>query len=227
MEIKKIAALLLVFFVFGVLSVGAIGVNFSFFIPRKGYLSTPFSPLSLRDIGITFGKYFGIAAAVSLDSVSGMAIKNSDGNILGDGPMAGPFLSTKGSLYAKIMIPVGSFEITGRGGAFGFYNPNFRLLSGDVDRYIASQGGYDSVISNFNYNGNLGWGYVFGGSLTYWIGPIGISAGANYYLGKADLSLSGSYYHDGVQESSPPSYLNNAYLDYSGIEIIFGGAFKL
>ncbi|MFP4383025.1 MAG: hypothetical protein ACLFSE_03205 [Spirochaetia bacterium] len=224
---KKVLAFSLILLIFGVISAGAIGMNFSLFIPRHGYLSVPVSPVSLRDIGISFGKYFGIATAISLDSIAGMAIKDSSGNLLGEGPMAGPFLSSNGSIYAKINIPIKSIEITARGGVFGFYNSNFRLLTGNIDRYIASRDGYNSVTSDFESEGKFGWGYVFGGSLTYWFGPIGISAGANYYLGKAALSLTGQYYHDGTLESAPPAYLQNVYLDYSGLEIIIGGSYKL
>jgi hypothetical protein len=106
-------------------------------------------------------------------------------------------------------------------------------MTGNLDRYLSTGSGgalYEAVTATVSSAGHWGWGYVFGGSATYYFkGQIGLSVGANYYIGGADLKLSGSY--DAYDEDSVlpplnneplPDILKNARLDFTGLEILVG-----
>ncbi len=213
----------------GLFSAHGIGISLSYFIPRNGYFSNPVSPLSFRDIGVNFGRYIGVAGNLSFYNIGGMGIKDANNNVIETGgPVVGPTNSILGSLLLKLILPIGNFELTARGGIFGFYNIDPRLMAGTLDRYIAGREGRNSVTSDFGYDGTLGWGWVFGGTFTYYIqGKIGISAGALYYLGGADMNFSGTYNADADAGLAIPAYLRNVKLDYSGLELIVGVSYKL
>jgi hypothetical protein len=74
---------------------------------------------------------------------------------------------------------------------------------------------------------------VFGGKVTYFVkGQFGLAVGANYYLGGGALKLSGSYVAAEpltapVTIPNLPANLQNARLDYSGLEIILGVEIEL
>ena len=132
----RIVLIVLVFLSIVVISSQAIGLSLSYFLPRNGYFSHPVTPLSFRDIGVTFGKYIGVAGSLSLYSFDGMALKGSDGTPLPD-------------------------------------------------------------------------------------------AGAMYYLGGADMNFTGDYLYDDNNSASVPLYLQDVKLDYSGLELMVGGSYKM
>jgi len=108
-------------------------------------------------------------------------------------------------------------------------------MTGTLNRYLATATGptYDAVTSEVSAGGRWAWGLVFGGKITYFVkGQFGIAAGANYYLGGGDLNLSGNFdgYVDGAGEAvglDLPASLENARLDFTGLEIILGVEIKL
>jgi hypothetical protein len=214
-----------------VLSVHGIGVNFSYLLPREGLFSHPVPPLSFTDIGVDIGRYLGVAGSLSLYSIRGMGITDASGTPIDTGgPLVGPFLSLLCSTVAKVRVPIRKLEITASGGVFGSYNFDPPLMTGTLDRYLATDGGatFDSVTSSVSADGRWAWGWVLGGRITYFIkGQLGISLGSNYYLGGGALNLLGSYdgYNDGAAADSGrdlPGVLQNARLDYTGLEIILG-----
>jgi hypothetical protein len=230
----RFAALLMVFLMLSVLAGQAIGVSFSYLLPRKGWFSHPVPPLSLRNIDLSFGRYLGVGGSVSLYNIRGMGIKDSDDNPIDmSDPLVGPFLSVLGSAVAKVFLPIRDLELQVSGGLFGCYNIDPPLMTGTLDRYLSTDSGgqaYEAVTSTVSSAGHWGWGFVFGGSATYYIkGQFGITVGANYYIGGADLKLSGSY--DAYDEDSGlstlndeplPDILKNARLDITGLEILIG-----
>ena len=228
----RILVLSLLFLVFSILTVQGIGVNFCYLMPRNGMFSHPVPPLSVRDIGFDIGRYLGVAGSLSLYSIRGMGIKDEAGRpIETDGPIVGPFLSLLSSAVGKVRVPIWKIELEANGGIFGCYNIDPPLMTGTLDRYLVSATPptiYEAVSSSISAGGNWAWGWVFGGKVTYFIkGQIGIAVGANYYLGGGDLKLSGSYVAaEGA--STPvtipdlPANLQNAYLDYTGLEIVLG-----
>jgi hypothetical protein len=213
-----------------------VGVSFSYFLPRCGIFSHPVPPLSFRDIGIDVGRYLGVAASLSLYSIRGMGIKDEAGKPIDTGePLVGPFLSLQSSVVGKVRVPIRKLELEASGGIFGCYNFDPPLMTGTLDRYLATATGstYEAVTSAVSAGGQWAWGWLFGGKVTYFVkGQFGIAAGANYYLGGGDLKLSGSYdaYNAGgrVLDDGPlPATLQNARLDYSGLEIILGVEIEL
>ena len=232
----RIAVFSLLLLLLAVFTVEGIGVSFSYLLPRNGMFSHPVPPLSLRDIGIDIGSFFGVAGSVSLYSIRGMAIQDAAGKPIDtDGPLVGPFLSVLSSVVGKVIVPLGPVELEASGGIFGCFNIDPPLMTGTLDRYLATADGntYDTVTSSISPDGRWAWGWVFGGKITYFIkGQLGIAVGANYYLGGGDLELSGDYdgYEDGVgydTGQSLPAILQDARLDYSGLEIILGVEIKL
>jgi hypothetical protein len=160
-----------------------------------------------------------------------MGIKDEAGEPIDTGgPLVGPFLSVLSSAVGKVRIPLKQLELEAGGGIFGCYNFEPPLLTGTLDRYLttATATTYDAVDSSVSTGGRWAWGWVFGGKLTYFVkGRFGIAFGANYYLGGGALKLSGSYdgYDAGglVDGDEPlPPKLQNARLDFSGLEIILG-----
>jgi hypothetical protein len=197
--------------------------------------SNPVPPLSFRDIGIDIGRFLGVAGSLSLYSVRGMGIKDATGTPIDTGgPVVGPFLSVLSSAVGKLRVPIRHLEVEASGGIFGSYNIDPPLMTGTLDRYLATADGntYETVTSSVSADGRWAWGWVFGGKITYFVkGQLGISAGANYYLGGGDLKLSGDF--NGSDGSSYfagqalPANLQNARLDYSGLEIILGVELEL
>ncbi len=217
---------------------GAIGVSFSYFLPLpvdSGIFSHPVSPLSLRDIGVNFGKYFGLSTSIALYNFNGLGLRDSsNAPIDTGGPLFGPLYTALGSLVGKVMIPVGPLEIVAQGGLFGFANLNLTVQRGNLERYLAAQGDYKAVYAPglAASQGRWGWGYLFGGRLTYYLGRIGLSVGANYYLGGAPVSFTGTYLAydqaDAPVASPPlPAALSGARLSLTGLELIVGGSYKM
>jgi len=231
-QFARILALSLLLLLLTVFTAQGLGVSFSYFLPRNGIFSHPVPPLSVRDVGIDIGNYLGIAGSLSLYSIRGMGIKDSGGEPIDTGgSLVGPFLSVLGSITGKIRVPVNNWEIEAGGGIFGCYNIDPPLVTGTLDRYLAAAtpaDSYEAVSSSVSSAGRWAWGWVFGGKATYFVmGQLGIAVGANYYLGGGDLNMSGSYdaYDAGIQvlDNEPlPINLQNARLDYSGLEIVLG-----
>ena len=232
----RIAVLSLLLLLLAVFTVQGIGVSFSYLLPRGGMFSHPVPPLSLRDVGFDIGSFLGVAGSASLYSIRGLAIKDAAGKPIDtDGPLVGPFLSVLSSAVGKVRVPLGPVELEASGGIFGCFNIDPPLMTGTLDRYLATADGntYDTVTSSISPGGRWAWGWVFGGKITYFVkGQLGIAVGANYYLGGGDLKLSGDYvgYQDfGVYDTaqSLPTDLQDARLDYSGLEIILGVEIEL
>ena len=232
----RILVLSLLLLLLTVFNAQGIGVSFSYLLPRNGMFSHPVPPLSLRNIGIDIGRYLRVAGSLSLYSIRGMGIKDASGKPIDTGgPLVGPFLSVLGSAVGKVRVPLQRLELEASGGIFGCYNIDPPLMTGTLDRYLATSApaGYEAVTSSVSSGGRWGWGWVFGGKVIYFVkGRLGVALGANYYLGGGDLKLSGSYdaYNAGAQvlDDEPlPITLQDARLDYTGLEILLGVELEL
>jgi len=235
-QCARIVILSLLLLLLTVFTVQGIGISFSYFLPRGGMFSHPVPPLSLRDIGVDMGRYLRVAGSLSLYSMRGMGIKDAAGKPIDTGgPLVGPFLSVLSSAAGKVRIPLKQLELEASGGIFGCYNIDPPLMTGTLDRYLATSTGttYEAITSSASAGGRWGWGWVFGGKATYYLkGQIGLAAGANYYLGGGELKLSGSYVaaeslSNPVTIPDLPANLQNARLDYTGLEIILGVEIEL
>jgi len=144
-------------------------------------------------------------------------------------------------VVGQVIIPIKvkqvvRLEIVGCGGVFGFYNFDPPLLDGPLERYLAATatgGPYEAVSASLEGDGRWGWGWLFGGSATYYVGGrLGLTFGARYYLGGAPLRLWGSF--DGytslpsvTHETVLPPALREARLDFTGLELLAGLSFQL
>lgn len=210
-----------------------VGASFTYFFPRNGSFAHPIAPLSLSDIGVSFGKYVGVAASVSLLRISGLGITDTSGVPIGESPVLGPLTTARGSLYLKVMVPFWRITISAAGGGFLFYSFLPRLLEGNLDRLIASMEGHSTVTSDLGFTNSLGYGYTFGGAIKVMVtDQVGIKAGAMYYIGRAPLAFSGSYTHanattPATTSSTLPAVLQNVFVDFRGIEISIGADVSL
>ncbi|HMP99856.1 MAG TPA: hypothetical protein PKC24_08750, partial [Cyclobacteriaceae bacterium] len=50
------------------------GLSFSYFIPKNGYLSTPVSPFSIRGLGVGLNDYISLETGFSLYRMAGLNI---------------------------------------------------------------------------------------------------------------------------------------------------------
>ena len=232
----RIAVVSVCFLLLAVPAVQGIGVSFCYLLPRNGAFSHPVFPLSFRDIGVDIGRYFGASGSLSLYSIRGMGIKDSRGSpIETGGPLVGPFLSILGSAVLKARVPIPPLELEASGGVFGCYNIDPPLATGNLDRYLAGAAAttYETVTSSLSCAGRWGWGWVFGGKATFFIkGQLGFFAGANYYVGGSKLKPSGSYTaaeagQPPVTVTDLPAELQDAFLDFTGLEIILGAEIRL
>ena len=228
---KRKAALAAALCILGLIGpkVYSIGVSTAIFLPRNGAASHPVSPLSLRDIGVSFGSFLGLTSALSLYNINGMGLV--DGNLSPmdlSGPGAGPFYTVLGSLAVQITVPVWRLEIEPLAGVFGYHAFSPRLNGRAIDAYLAELGGHETVDAALVPPGSWGWGYLFGGSVGMKItDQIGVSLGAQYYLGGSPLGLTGTYRADGnASDLALPQDLSNARLDFTGIEVILGVSYE-
>jgi hypothetical protein len=207
-----------------------VGVTSSLFWPRNGYLSYPVAPLSLRNIGVSFGDYLGLSGSLSLYSIRGLGLRDADNQVIDtDEPVVGPMHSLVVPLFVQVTLPVRKAEITLRGGVFGFYNFGMHLMLGNLDRYILAENPTAQAVTTTisDYGGRLGFGTVFGGDYTwYFADNVGLVLGALYYLGKTRMDFSGSYDSD-IGGGALPAEISAARLDFSGLELILGISYRL
>jgi hypothetical protein len=203
-------------------SASGIGVSLSYLFPRDGTFSTPVPPLSIHDIGVTFGQYVGVSAGLSLYSLHGLALRSTVEPGLIYPNLIGPVYSGVASLAVKLIVPAGPVRITANAGGFGAYLIDMHTRDGGFDEIVRTGEGVTAVATDFAIDGSWGFGWMFGGSVLVKITEeFGLLIGANYYLGGAPVTISGSYTGDAVG-AAPPLYLDNMSIDLSGLELSIG-----
>ena len=206
----------------GSASASGIGISLSYLFPRDGTFSTPVSPLSVRDIGVTFGQYVGVSAGLSLYSMHGLALRSGDDLAVVYPNVIGPVYTGVASLAAKVIAPLGPVRLTASVGGFGAYLIDMHTIDGGFDKLVREEEEVTAVTTDFTIDGSWGFGWVFGGSVLVEITEeFGILLGANYYLGGAPVTITGSYSGD-ASGASPPPYLDDVSIDLSGLEISIG-----
>lgn len=184
----------------------------------------PVTPLSIRGIGFDLAPFASIETGGTLYRMSGMNIK--DLPFESDKALVGPFFSVFVPLELVFFANVGPALFKLKGGGFGFYNFFTKLNEGNIDRVWKRELEWAALNSDFEIDNNLGFGYLFGGEIVYYLNKkLGINLEAQYLTGGADLNLRGSY--SGVpSENSAFTTENAAYpdskLDFTGLEISFG-----
>lgn len=203
-------------------SMHSIELNFAYFIPFNGGFASPIAPVGFDDLGFTFGDYFGISTGLVLYNVGGMAIKGIEG-LQVNGASTGPFASLNIPLYLKIILPLDFIKFELKGGGFVFYNFGV-ALNKSFDAGLAKLLGYDTLVSSFQFDNNIGIGWRAGAEITVFITKnIGIVAGANFLSGFSVMNIRGQYTAT-TGTTVVPGTVNypNAFLDYTGIVVSIG-----
>ena len=203
------------------LDLGAL--SFSMFIPLKGYISELGFPLALRNIDISFFLFLGISTSLVVYNIQGLGVTG----LATTDPIVGPSYTLLGNLCLKLVLPIDFLHITAKGGGFAFYSVSSNLIEGNLNRAIADDNGWDTASANMSYENTIGFGYLFGGSVTFYVVEemAGIFVEVLYYDGEAPLQLSGKVTAtDGgaVAADDAPIKYPNAKIDFSGIEITLG-----
>lgn len=210
---------------FTVTSAHAIKLTFSYFVPFGGNFSTPVAPVGFDDLGVTFGDYFGISTGLNLYNIGGMNVKGIP-NFSMSAAGTTSFLSLNIPLYLKIILPMNVVKIELKGGGFAFYN--FGLaLNKDFDAALARAYGYDTLVSSFRTDNNIGFGWRAGGDITVYVTKnIGIMIGANYLSGASTLNIQGQYTATRGTTVIPGTVnYSQAYVDYTGLTLTIGGEY--
>lgn len=199
-------------------------LQFPVFIPTNGYLSEPGFPIAIRNLDFNFVRYVGISTTLLMYNFQGLGITG----LSSDKPIIGPTYTLLGNLCLKVMIPIQSFLITLKGGGFAFFNLSPFLMTGNLAEAVAEEEGWDDAVVDMSFDNVPGFGWVFGGSLSYYI--IKELAGIflevlYYYKGEAPLNLKGKV--TGIKDGSIEAFevdrsYSDAKIDFSGFEITLG-----
>lgn len=201
-----------------------VGISFSYFIPKDGYVSTPISPFSLRGLGVSFGDYVALQSGFSLYRMSGMNVTDI-GVFKTKDPIVGPNFTLLIPVELVLQYIAQNQEFKIKGGGFGFGSFDNKIMTGNLDKAIIAYEGWDVANANVDFENNLGFGFYFGAEyVVYVTNQWGLSFEANYFIGGADFPLSGSY--TGGTMAGPletkPIDLKDARLDFTGLEISIG-----
>ena len=158
-------------------------------IPVNGYISETGFPIAIRDLDFNFFPYAGISTTLLVYNIQGLGVTG----LPSDKPIIGPSYTLLGNLCLKLMLPIHSFQITAKGGGFAFYNLSPFLMKGNLDEAVAKDKGWDTASTDMEFENNIGFGWVVGGSITYYIIQelAGVFLEVLYYQGSAPLKLKG------------------------------------
>ncbi|MTI19889.1 hypothetical protein E1176_02535 [Fulvivirga sp. RKSG066] len=201
-----------------------VGLSFSYFVPKDGYVSTPVSPFSIRGVGVDLNQYMAIQTGFSLYRMSGLNIKDID-DFESKEPLLGPNFTIMVPLEFVIQFIGKRQEFRLKGGGFSFYGFSNKLNYGNIDDAIKKAEGWDVANADFDYNHGIGLGYYFGTEYVIRVtNQWGLSLEANYFIGDADIELNGSYTGGnmtGPLETKAVDYPDSK-VDYTGLEISVG-----
>ena len=203
-------------------------IQFPVLIPTNGYLSETGFPIAIRNLDVNFVPYAGISTTLLLYNIQGLGVTG----LSTDKPIIGPSYTLLGNLCLKLMLPAGAFKLTAKGGGFAFYNLSPMLMKGNLEEAIAEEEGWDSAVADMDFDNTIGFGWVVGGSIAYYVLPqvAGLFLEVLYYRGGAPLNLrgkatgitGGAVVADDVSLSYP-----DVDIDFSGLEITLGVTLSL
>lgn len=206
-----------------------VGLSFSYFLPKNGYLSTPISPFSIRGVGVSLNNYVAIQTGFSLYRMTGLNVKDID-DFESKDALLGPNFTIMVPLELVLQLGNSQVEFDIKGGGFAFYGFDNKLNYGNMDKAIREFENWDVANSSFDFSHGLGLGFYFGAEFVFYVtNQWGLSLEGNYYIGNADLGLNGSY--TGGTMTGPLTTREVDYadskVDFTGLEIsigiLFGG----
>ena len=202
-----------------------VGLSFSFFFPKNGEFSTPISPFSFRGVGFSLNRFVGVESGFTLYRMAGMSVK--DLPFEPEKSILGPNFTLLIPLELVLTLPLNKFEMSVKGGGFGFYPFGNTINHGNLDRALATYGGYEIVNSTYEGEGKAGFGIHFGSELVFYVTEsFGLSFEGNYFLGGADFPLTGSYLASSggaIEEvTGDAAAFPDAKIDFTGLELSIG-----
>jgi hypothetical protein len=198
-------------------------LQFPVLIPLNGYVSETGFPIAIRNLDVNVFPYLGVSSTLLIYNIQGLGVSG----LPTDEPIVGPTYTLLGNLCLKLMLPAGSFLFTAKGGGFSFFNLSPFLMEGNLEEAIARDRGWDKASVDAEFENSLGFGWVVGGSITYYLIEelAGIFIEVLYYRGEAPLKLSGKVTGvDGgavVADDESFSY-PDVKIDFTAIEVTLG-----
>jgi len=220
-----VGALMLVILVCSQSRAQEVGLSFSYFIPKDGYVSTPVSPFSIRGVGVDLNQFMAIQTGFSLYRMAGLNIKDIE-DFESKEPMLGPNFTIMVPLEFVLQFVGKVQEFRLKGGGFGFYGFANKLNYGNIDKAIVEANpGWAVANADFDFDHGIGLGIYFGAEYVVQVtNQWGLSLEANYFIGDADIGLNGSYTGGtmaGPLETREVNY-EDSKVDYTGLEISIG-----
>jgi len=202
-----------------------VGLSFSYFIPKNGYVSTPVSPFSIRGVGFDLNRFMAIQTGVTLYRMAGLNIKDI-GEFESKKPLLGPNFTVMVPLEFVLQFVGNVQEFRIKGGGFGFYGFDNKLNYGNInDAIINANDGWAVANAKFDTDHGIGLGIFFGAEyVVYVTQQWGLSLEANYFIGDADIGLKGEYTGgpmSGPLETRSVDYQDSK-VDFTGLEISLG-----
>lgn len=215
--------------ILGGLSISAfaqnVGLSFSYFIPKNGYVSTPISPFSIRGLGVNLTKHIALETGASLYRMSGLSMK--DLPISSKEPFVGPNFTifVPGEIVFEMKGSSVEFDI--KAGGFAFYGFSQKLNYGNIDRAIRELEGWAVANSSLEFENKPGFGYHAGAELTVYVtNQLGVSIETNYLVGQSKLPLTGSYTGGSSTLETKSVNYADAKIDFTGLEFSIGLIFN-
>lgn len=201
-----------------------VGLSFSYFVPKDGYVSTPVSPFSIRGVGRNINQFMAIQTGFSLYRMSGLNIKDIE-DFESKEPLLGPNFTIMVPLEFVLQFAGQVQEFNIKGGGFGFFGFANKLNYGNIDAAIREAESWDVANADFDFKHGIGLGFFFGAEyIVYVTRQWGLSLEANYFIGDADIGLNGSYTGGsmaGPLETRQVDYPDSK-VDFTGLEISIG-----
>jgi hypothetical protein len=202
-----------------------VGLSFSYFIPKNGYVSTPISPFSIRGLGVNLTKHIALETGASLYRMSGLSMK--DLPLSSKEPFVGPNFTifVPGEIVFELKGSNVEFDI--KAGGFAFYGFGQKLNYGNIDRAIRELEGWAVANSQLEYKNKPGFGYHAGVELTVYVtSQLGISIETNYLVGQSKLPLTGTYTGGSASLETKSVNYADAKIDFTGLEFSIGLIFN-
>lgn len=200
------------------------GLSFSYFLPKDGYLSTPVSPFSLRGVGVDLSRYFAIQTGFSLYRMSGLNVIDMEG-VKSDRPIVGPNFTIMVPLELVLQFVGQQQEFRIKGGGFGFYGFANKINYGNLDKAIRAFEQWDVANARVDHSHGIGLGYYFGAEYVIFVTrQWGISLEGNYFIGDAPFEMEGSYTGGTESGSLITREINwqDSKVDFTGLELSIG-----
>ena len=222
---KKVLAVLFLYFTSFTLFAQNVGLSFSYFIPQNGSFSTPISPFSIRGLGFNFTNHFAFQTGASLYRMAGLSVKDTPLN--NTESFIGPNFTVYVPAELVLRFKGERVSLDIKGGGFFFYGFDQSLNAGNIDKAIRSLENWTVANSNFSFQNKPGFGIQGGIELTVNVtNQFGISIESNYLKGQSGLPLSGTYTGGNSSLETKTIDYKDAKVDFTGLEFSIGLIFN-